>query len=101
MSSQSKHCVDQFGFSHDKPELFRVSQWGDPKSTWYLSYRIILAVAYTTIYITLWTLNPRPSEHGSKWLIYLTNQSMLLLVIQLVLQMVLAIHIRKKDNNLR
>ena len=98
MSSKSKNRLDKFGFSHDNPELFRVSQWGDLRtmSKWYLCYRIFLAMAYTSIYSAFWILDS--SEHRSKRLIYLTEQSMLLLVIQLLLQMFLAINTHRRQN---
>ena len=91
MLLKSEHCLKQFSFSHDKPELFRVSQWGDTRnlSRWFLCYRVFLAMTYAVIYIVLWILDS--TELKSKWLIYLTNQSMLLLVIHLMLEMALAI----------
>ena len=46
-------------------------------------------MTYAVIYIVLWILDS--TELKSKWLIYLTNQSMLLLVIHLLLEMALAI----------
>lgn len=46
-------------------------------------------MSYATTYITLWILDT--TELKSTWLIYLTNQSMLLLVIHLLLEMALAI----------
>ena len=98
MSSKSRNCLDQFGFSHDKPELFRVSQWGDTRtlSTWYLCYRTLLALVYTSIYFTLWIYD---LDLNDKWLLYLTNQSMLLLVVHLLLDMFLALktHNKQKD----
>ena len=39
------HCVKEFGFAHDNPELFRVSHWGDLKtvSRTYLAFRFLVA----------------------------------------------------------
>ena len=91
MSCDFKHFFGTFCFSHEKPELFRVSQWGDLSrvSKCYLGFRVILAVAYASTYIVLWILDS--TELKSTWLIYLTNQSMLLLVLHLLLEMLLAI----------
>ena len=104
MLPESKHCLKQFGFSHDKPELFRVSQWGDTRnlSRWFLCYRVFLAMTYAVIYIALWILDT--TQLKSTWLIYLTNQSMLLLVIHLLLEMALAIkafNIQQNGHSLR
>ena len=91
MCLEYKNFLEHFGFSHDRPELFRVGQWGNTRtlSRWFLCYRVILAMSYTTTYITLWILDT--TELKSTWLIYLTNQSMLLLVTHLMLEMALAI----------
>ena len=52
---------------------------------------------YAVTYITLWILDT--TELKSTWLIYLTNQSMLLLVIHLLLEMALAIKAFKNQQN--
>ena len=98
MFLESKYC-DQFGFSHDRPELFRVSQWGDTRavSRCFLCYRVTLAMSYTVTYFMLWILDTTGLK--SKWLIYLTNQSMLLLVIHLLLEMALAVKAFTRQRN--
>ena len=70
--------LKHFSLSHEHPELFRVCQWGDVKTVTkiFLCYRTSLAIAYTSIYLYIWTLD---STYSSHWLIYLTNQSMLML----------------------
>ena len=83
--------LQHFSFSHNSPELFRVCQWDSDQVTvtkLYLCYRTILAVIYTSIYFFIWVSDQTYSSH---WLIYLTNQSMLMLVIHLLLDMSLAI----------
>ena len=97
MSCDFKHYFGTFCFSHEKPELFRVSQWGDLSrvSKCYLGFRVILAAAYASTYIVLWILDS--TELKSTWLIYLTNQSMLLLVLHLLLEMLLAIKTYKRQ----
>ena len=96
---ESKYFLDQFGFSHGRPELFRVSQWGDTRavSRWFLCYRVLLAMSYTVTFIMLWIMDT--TELKSKWLIYLTNQSMLLLVIHLLLEMALAVKAFVRQRN--
>ena len=79
--------LQHFSFSHNSPELFRVCQWDSDQVTvtkLYLCYRTILAVIYTSIYFFIWVSDQTYSSH---WLIYLTNQSMLMLVIHLLLDM--------------
>merc|ERR1712209_335440 len=60
--------------------------------------RIVLALVYTSIYFTLWIYD---LDLKDKWLIYLTNQSMLLLVVHLHLDVFLALktHNKQKDEN--
>ena len=87
-----------FSLSHENPELFRVSQWGDVKTVTklFLCYRTTLAIVYTSIYLYIWTSD---SAYSSHWLIYLTNQSMLMLVAHLLLDMSLTIiaYMKQKD----
>ena len=79
-----------FSLSHENPELFRVCQWGDVKTVTklFLCYRTTIAIIYTSIYLYVWTSD---STYSSHWLIYLTNQSMLMLVAHLLLDMSLTI----------
>ena len=85
-------------FSHENPEMFRVSQWGDLKTVTklFLFYRTLLALAYSSVYLYIWTSDSTFSSH---WLIYLTNQSMLMLVVHLLLDMSLTIiaFLKQKD----
>ena len=90
--------LKHLSFSHENPKLFRVSQWGDVKTVTklFLCYRTLLALAYTSIYLYIWTSDSTFSSH---WLIYLTNQSMLMLVVHLLLDMSLTIiaFLKQKD----
>ena len=90
--------LKHFSLSHENPELFRVSQWGDVKTVTklFLCYRTFLALAYMSVYLYIWTSDSTFSSH---WLIYLTNQSMLMLVVHLLLDMSLAIiaFMKQKD----
>lgn len=78
----------EFSLSHDRPELFRVSQYGDRQEVpaWYLCYRAILALTGTSAFLVVLIM-----DSSLHWWIYLSNQSMLLLVIHLLLDMTLAI----------
>ena len=90
--------LKHFSLSHEHPVLFRVCQWGDVKTVTkiFLCYRTSLAITYTSIYLYIWTLDSTFSSH---WLIYLTNQSMLMLVVHLLLDMCLTIiaFMKQKD----
>ena len=78
----------EFSLSHDRPELFRVSQCGDRQQVpaWYLCYRVVLALTGTSAFLVVLIM-----DSSLHWWIYLSNQSMLLLVIHLLLDMTLAI----------
>jgi len=68
--------------------MFRVSQWGHQArvSIAYVCYRIVVALYFTITYFILWGNDNTSPE---KWLIYLTNQGLLLLLLHYLLDMVL------------
>ena len=91
------HCVKKFSFTHDKPELFRVSQWGDLKtvSRFYLGYRFFTALSITLAATVVWILYV--SGLQTSWFLYWTNESTWLLIICLNLDFALTLKVWLKQ----
>jgi len=78
-------CInpDKFKLNHHDLDRFHRSEWTDPGvySTWYVIYRVVLAVLMGVGVVAHVYLNtPSP-----KWLIYMTDQGITLLAIHYVL----------------
>ena len=85
------HYLREFCFTHDKPELFRVSQWGDLKtvSSRYFGFRFLTALYFTlaaAVFLLLYVTGLQTT-----WVIFMANESTLLLLFRLNLDAALAL----------
>ena len=85
------HYLREFCFTHDKPELFRVSQWGDLKtvSRCYFGFRFLTALYFTLAAAVVGLLYV--TGHQTTWLIFMANESTLLLLFRLNLDAALTL----------
>jgi len=90
-------CLNYFSLEHDNPALFRTAQWGRKGrvSLPYICYRAALALFFGVTYAVLWIMSVYPS----KWLIYLTNQGLLLLVLHYTLDLLLSLRLFLKQRS--